>query len=72
MPEPLKTPFFIEHLWWLFLFIEDSLFLRGSGIAHHGDLPEEDEELSASLEKLIVLLWFHFIHMDLPGLLKQR
>ena len=55
----------------LMAFVEDNLLIRGSGITHHGDLPEEDEELTPSLENLIVLLWLHLIHKDLPGLPKQ-
>ncbi|CAC5379308.1 unnamed protein product [Mytilus coruscus] len=41
-------------------------------IHHHGEVPEADEELSPSLENLIVLTWLRLIHRDLPNLVKQR
>lgn len=53
-------------------FIEDSLVLTNSGLTHHGDNPTEDEELSPSLENLIVLTWLRLIHSSLPRLVKQR
>ncbi|CAC5393426.1 unnamed protein product [Mytilus coruscus] len=35
-------------------------------------VPEADEELSPSLENLIVLTWLRLINRDLPNLVKQR
>ena len=35
-------------------------------------MPETDEELSPSLENLIILTWLRLVHKDLPGLMKQR
>ena len=33
---------------------------------------EEDEELTPSLENMVVLMWLQLIHKDLPRLVKQR
>ncbi|CAC5388138.1 unnamed protein product [Mytilus coruscus] len=53
-------------------FIEDNLLRAGGNIHHHGEVPEADEELSPSLENLIVLTRLRLIHRDLPNLVKQR
>jgi hypothetical protein len=54
-------------------FVEDNL-LRVDGLAHHAENITEDEELSPSLENLVVLTWLRLIHSvsDLPKLVKQR
>jgi hypothetical protein len=52
-------------------FIEDNI-LKVNGITHHGEAVTEDEELSPSLENLVVLTWLRLIHTDLPRLVKQR
>ena len=56
----------------LVAFVEDSLISKTGAILHHGALPEEDEEMSPTLENLIVLNWLRLIHPDLPRLVKQR
>lgn len=53
-------------------FVEDNLLTLGGRISHHGGHPEADEEVSPSLEKMIVLTWLRLIHKDLPSLVKQR
>ena len=53
-------------------FVEDSLLSTTSGLSHHGEVPTEEEELSPTLENLVVLLWLYLIHKDLPALVKQR
>ena len=53
-------------------FIDDSLMRTDSGITHHGEKIANDEELSPTLENLIVLTWLRLIHPDLPRLVKQR
>ena len=53
-------------------FVEDNLLTLGGGISHHGEDPEADEEVSPSLENMIVLTWLRLIHKDLPSLAKQR
>ena len=55
----------------LVAFIDDSLLQAGGGIKHHGTEPE-DEEVTPTLENLIVLLWLKLIHPDLPREVKQR
>ena len=56
----------------LMSFIEDNLLLANSSITHHGDAITADEELSSTLENLVVVTWLRLIHSDLPGLVKQR
>ena len=55
----------------LMAFIEDNLLTTSSGITHHGEIPDTDEELSPSLENLVVLTWLRFLHPGLPRLVKQ-
>ncbi|XP_071110370.1 uncharacterized protein [Haliotis cracherodii] len=56
----------------LMAFVEDNLLRREGGITHYGNAPEEDEELSPSLENFVVLTWLRLIHVELPKLVKQR
>jgi hypothetical protein len=35
-------------------FVDDNLLTTASGITHHGAAPENDEELSPSLENFVV------------------
>jgi hypothetical protein len=51
-------------------FIEDNLLKADGNITHHGDAPEE-EQLTPSLENLIVLIWLNLIHPDLPKEVKK-
>ena len=53
-------------------FVEDNLLQRDSQILHHGDVTTVDEELSPSLENMIVLTWLRLINTALPKLVKQR
>ena len=55
----------------LMAFVEDSL-LRPNSLSHHGDQLTEDEELTPTLENLVVLTWLKLIHPSLPRLVKQR
>ena len=56
----------------LMSFIEDNLLIANSSITHHGDVITADEELSPTLENLVVLTRLRLIHPDLAGLVKQR
>ena len=56
----------------LMSFIEDNLLLGNSHISHHGETPTTDEEMSPTLENLIVLTWLRLVHNELPNLVKQR
>ena len=55
----------------LMSFIDDNLLIANSN-THHGDVITAGEELSPTLENLVVLTWLRLIHPDLPGLVKQR
>ena len=55
----------------LMAFMEDNL-LRANVLSHHGELLDEDEDLSPSLENFVVLTWLRLIHPELPRLVKQR
>ena len=41
----------------LMFFIEDNLLLANGNISHHGEVPGADEEMSPTLENLVVLTW---------------
>ena len=56
----------------LMAFVDDNLMTVGGGISHHDEFPAVDEDLSPSLENMIVLHWLKLIHQDLPRLVKQR
>ena len=53
-------------------FIEDNLLKSDGGIHRHGELTESDEELSPSLENLIVLTWLRLIDKILLNLTKKK
>ena len=56
----------------LISFTEDNLLVANSNITHHGTTVTVDEELSPTLENMVVLTWMRLIHPELPGLVKQR
>ena len=56
----------------LMSFIEDNLLKPDGNITHNGDPPAAEEELSPSLENLVILTWLRLINKDLPALVKQR
>ena len=49
----------------------DSMLQRGSVILHHGDAVNVDEEMTPSLENMVVLTWLRLINVALPKLVKQ-
>lgn len=51
-------------------FIEDNLMRPELPISHHDKFPDIEEELSPTLEYLIVF-WLQLIHRDFPSLVKQ-
>lgn len=54
-------------------FVDDNLLRSDGNIRHHhGDIPAADEEMSPTVENIIVLTWLRLIHKDLPFLVKQR
>ena len=56
----------------LLAFFEDNLLLVGDDIKHHGETVTVSEELTPSMENVIVLVWLERIHVSLPGLVKQK
>lgn len=56
----------------LMSFVEDSLLQENGNILHHGELMDADEELTPTLENIIVLTWLRLLHPGLPNLVKQR
>ena len=52
-------------------FLEDTL-LRPNGLTHHGERVAEEEEVSPTLENMLVLTWLRLGHPGLPKLVKQR
>ena len=53
-------------------FIDDNLLTTDSTVTHHTVAVTTDEEVSPSLENVIVLLWLERLHVQLPALVKQR
>ena len=53
-------------------FIEDNLLRKDMGITHYDETIDEDEELSPTVENMVVLTWLRLINPDLPKLVKQR
>ena len=56
----------------LVAFVEDNMLQSGSVILNHGDVIDVDEEMSPSLENMVVLTWLRLINPALPKLIKQR
>ena len=53
-------------------FVEDNLLTTESGISHHDEEPNDDEELTPMVENMIVVTWLRLVHPELPALVKQR
>ncbi len=53
-------------------FIEDNLLTADGGITHHGEQIAADEDLTPSMENIIVVLWLQLINPGLPQLVKQK
>ena len=56
----------------LLAFTDDNLLKAGGPMTHHGAFLDTDEEISPTLENMIVLDWLRLIHPNLPALVKQR
>ena len=56
----------------LLTFFDDNLLTSGTKLTHHGDAITSDEEITPTLENVIVLTWLERIHEGLPALIKQR
>lgn len=55
----------------LMAFVENNL-LKPNALSYHGELVDDDEELSTSLQNLVVLTWLQLIRPDLPRLKQQH
>ena len=53
-------------------FTEDNLLVANGPVTHHGAHVTSDEELTPTLENMVVLTWLKLLHSDLPALVKQR
>ncbi|XP_060576734.1 uncharacterized protein LOC132734055 [Ruditapes philippinarum] len=53
-------------------FIEDNTLKKDGGLSHMGTVPDEDEEITPTVENLVVLTWLRLIDNRLPALVKQR
>lgn len=53
-------------------FVDDNILKANDGVRHHGETITSDEEISPTLENMIVLTWLRLIHPSLPALVKQR
>ena len=56
----------------LMSFTEENLLVANGPIAHHGANLTADEEMTPTLENMVVLTWLKLIHTALPALVKQR
>lgn len=56
----------------LMSFTEDNLLVANGPITHHGANVTADEEMSPTLENMVVLTWLKLIHSALPALVKQH
>jgi hypothetical protein len=53
-------------------FFEDNLLKKDAGITHLDENITKDEDMSPTLENVVVYLWLNLINKDLPKLVKQR
>ena len=53
-------------------FMDHNLLKANGSICHHGENVTNDEELTPTLENVIVITWLRLVHPNLPALIKQR
>ena len=53
-------------------FVENNLLSPGMAMTHKGDPIVEYEDMSPTLENLVILLWLQQIHPNLPAVVKQK
>ena len=56
----------------LLTFFDDNLLSTGMSLTHHLRAITENEEITPTIENVIVLTWLERIHVGLPSLIKQR
>ena len=68
--EPNERP---EDLYQRILaFVDDTLLKADSGLKHFGEQIEEDEEMTPSLDNMVVLTWLKLLHQGLPAFVKRK
>ena len=68
--EPNERP---EDLYQRILaFVDDTLLKADSGLKHYGETIEEDEEMTPSLDNMVVLTWLKLLHKGLPSFVKRK
>ena len=56
----------------LMSFPQDNLLVANGPVTHHGAHVTSDEELTPTLDNMVVFTWLKLLHSDLPALVKQR
>ncbi len=56
----------------LLTFFDDNLLTAGTTLTHHSAAVTTNEEITPTIENVIVLIWLERIHEGLPALVKQR
>ena len=56
----------------LMSFTEDNVLVANGPVTHHGAFVTSDEELTITLENMVVLTCLKLLQSDLPALVKQR
>ena len=56
----------------LMSFTVDNLLVANGPVTHHDAHVTSDEELTITLENMVVLTWLKLLHSDLPALVKQH
>ena len=56
----------------LMAIVEDNLLIATGSVTHHGEVMTSDEEMSPTLENMVVLTWLRLFHSDLPSFIKLR
>lgn len=51
--------------------MQDNLLCSGSRLKHNGSVPVNNEEMSPTVERLVVLRWMELIHPSLPSLVQR-
>ena len=52
--------------------VQYNIFHSDGSNRHHGEIPEENEEMTPSLEHFVVLTWLRFVNIDLPAVVRQK
>ena len=62
---PLLTDGWPDDLYQRFMaFVDNNSLQTVSALTHHGVKPVVDEEMRSSLENIVILFWFHLVHLN--------